>query len=126
MKLLLINSNRLKHPWPVIPFGLCSVAVALEAAGYTVGFLDLCFSKSPQTDIMNTIRSVQPDIIGIGIRNIDNAYGYQANFMLDQIKKEVIAPCKKHFSGPLLIGGAAVGISGAEMSNHGIKPIQSR
>ena len=32
-KVLLINSNRFKHPWPVIPFGLCYVATALETNG---------------------------------------------------------------------------------------------
>ena len=32
-KILLINSNRFKHPWPVIPFGLCYIATILEANG---------------------------------------------------------------------------------------------
>lgn len=115
MKILLINSNRLKHPWPVIPFGLCSVATALDAGGYSVKFLDLCFSKKPKVEIQRTIEFIRPDIIGIGIRNIDNGSGYATNFMLDNIKAEVIEPCKTHHAGPIVIGGSAVGISGAEM-----------
>lgn len=115
MKVLLINSNQLKHPWPVIPFGLCSVAAALEKAGYSVFFADLCFSIKPENDISRVIRDEQPDLIGIGIRNIDNGSGYKTIFMLDQIKRTVIEPCKKKFAGPIVIGGAAVGISGAEM-----------
>jgi ubiquinone/menaquinone biosynthesis C-methylase UbiE len=35
-KVLLINSNRFRHPWPVIPFGLCYVATALETNGNMV------------------------------------------------------------------------------------------
>jgi radical SAM superfamily enzyme YgiQ (UPF0313 family) len=115
MNILLINSNRLKHPWPVIPFGLCSVAAALEAAGHDVVFLDLCFSKDPDREIRLALSKFKPELAGVGIRNIDNASGYNAIFLLDQIKTEVINPLKLTFEGPIVIGGAAVGISGAEM-----------
>ena len=115
MNILLINSNRLKHPWPVIPFGLCSVAAALEAAGHDVVFLDLCFSKDPDREIRLALSKFKPELAGVGIRNIDNASGYNAIFLLDQIKAEVINPLKLTFEGPIVIGGAAVGISGAEM-----------
>jgi radical SAM superfamily enzyme YgiQ (UPF0313 family) len=115
MNILLINSNRLKHPWPVIPFGLCSVAAALEAAGHDVVFLDLCFSKDPDREIRLALSKFNPEFVGVGIRNIDNASGYNTIFLLDQIKAEVIDPLKQAFEGPIVIGGAAVGISGAEM-----------
>jgi radical SAM superfamily enzyme YgiQ (UPF0313 family) len=115
MKVLLINSNRLKHPWPVIPFGLCSIAATLEDKGHDVQLLDLCFSKNTSNDIYAMIERCQPDVVGIGIRNIDNAAGYRTTFMLDKIKQEVVAPCKNAFSGPIVIGGPAVGVSGAQM-----------
>lgn len=115
MKILLINSNRLKHPWPVIPFGLCSVAAYLEKEGHNVRVLDLCFSRNPSKDCHVVIEDFTPDVIGISIRNIDNGAGYHTIFMLDQIKYEIIDPCKMAFSGPIVIGGPSVGISGAEM-----------
>ena len=115
MNILLINSNRLKHPWPVIPFGLCSVAAALEAAGHDVVFLDLCFSKDPDREVRLALSKFKPELVGVGIRNIDNASGYNTIFLLDQIKAEVINPLKLAFKGPIVIGGSAVGISGAEM-----------
>jgi radical SAM superfamily enzyme YgiQ (UPF0313 family) len=115
MNILLINSNRLKHPWPVIPFGLCAVAAALETAGHDVVFLDLCFSKDPDREIRLALSKFKPDLVGVGIRNIDNASGYNTIFLLDQIKSEVIQPLKSTFEGPIVIGGSAVGISGAEM-----------
>lgn len=115
MRVVLINSNRYLNPWPVIPFGLCGVAASLERAGHNVQFLDLCFSKSPSRDIHATIENFRPDIIGIGIRNIDNGTGYKTSFFLDKVEKEVISPCKAAFSGPIVIGGTAVGISGPEI-----------
>ena len=118
MKILLINANRLKHPWPVIPFGLCGVAAALEDAGHDVVFLDLCFSKNPDQEVRLALSKFSPELVGVSIRNIDNASGYKTIFMLDQIKTEVINPLKSAFEGPIVIGGAAVGISGAEMLNY--------
>jgi len=115
MNILLINSNRLKHPWPVIPFGMCAVAAALEAEGHDVLFLDLCFSKHPDRDVRHALSNFKPGLVGVGIRNIDNASGYKTIFLLDQIKAEVIDPMKSAYEGPIVIGGSAVGISGAEM-----------
>ncbi|MCP4350611.1 MAG: radical SAM protein [Desulfobacterales bacterium] len=115
MRILIINSNRYRNPYPVIPFGLSRVASAVENAGHQVRVLDLCFSKDCASDILNAVNKNHPDIIGITIRNIDTGTGYNANFLLKEIKDEVIVPCKKVFSGPIVIGGPAVGISGSEM-----------
>jgi radical SAM superfamily enzyme YgiQ (UPF0313 family) len=118
-KVLLINSNRFKHPWPVIPFGLCYIATALETNGnHTVRFLDLCFSSDCEYDIKNSIRSFVPDIIGISIRNIDDTGGYKVHFLLEDVKNDVIDYCKKEFQGPIVIGGPSVGISGREMLDY--------
>jgi radical SAM superfamily enzyme YgiQ (UPF0313 family) len=115
MKILMINSNRYKVPLPVMPYGLCCVAAAVEEAGYEAKILDLCFSKNCRRDIVRTIDEFHPDIIGISIRNIDTAAPYNTLFLVKQVKREVIDPIKKAFSGPIVIGGPSVGISGAEM-----------
>ncbi len=114
MRILLINSNRFRII-PVIPFGLCYVAAAIEDAGHEVHVLDLCFSENCAKDISNTVNETHPDIIGITIRNIDNCSGDSPRFLLEETKNQVIVPCKKSFSGPIVIGGPGVGISGAEM-----------
>jgi radical SAM superfamily enzyme YgiQ (UPF0313 family) len=118
-KVLLINSNRFKHPWPVIPFGLCYIAAVLEAdRKNNVFFLDLCFSDDCEKDIKRTIRTFTPDIIGISIRNIDDTGGYNIHFLLEDVKNDVVDNCKKEFSGPIVIGGPSVGISGKEMLGY--------
>jgi radical SAM superfamily enzyme YgiQ (UPF0313 family) len=118
-KVLLINSNRFKHPWPVIPFGLCYIATALEAnSNLKVSFLDLCFSHNCEIDIRNSIRNFVPDVIGISVRNIDDTGGYYVHFLLEDVKNDVIDNCKKEFRGPIVIGGPSVGISGREMLDY--------
>ncbi len=115
MNVLLISSNQFKQPMPVIPIGICWIASTLEQAGHTVQVLDLMFAFKPEKAIMSAIDSFNPNVIGIGIRNIDDAHSI---FLLEEIKKKTIDPCKKHFSGPIIIGGAAVGISGVEMLGY--------
>jgi radical SAM superfamily enzyme YgiQ (UPF0313 family) len=113
---LLINSNRFKHPWPVIPFGLCYIAAVLESnENNNVFFLDLCFSSDCESDIRKTIQNFNPDVIGISIRNIDDTGGYNVHFLLEDVKNDIIDFCKKEFHGPIVIGGPSVGISGKEM-----------
>ncbi len=117
-KVLLINSNRFKHPWPVIPFGLCYIATALETNGNNVCFLDLCFSTDCEHDIRKAVRNFIPEVIGISIRNIDDTGGYNIHFLLEDVKNDVIDYCKKEFKGPIVIGGPSVGISGREMLDY--------
>lgn len=118
-KVLLINSNRFKHPWPVIPFGLCYIATVLETDGNNeVHFLDLCFSSDCKEDIQKAIRCFVPDVIGISIRNIDDTGGYNIHFLLEDVKNDVVDHCKREFPGPIIIGGPSVGISGKEMLEY--------
>ena len=63
MRILLINSNRLKHPWPVIPFGLCYVASSLESAGHEVRVLDLCFTENPANEIERLVPDFNDSVI---------------------------------------------------------------
>ena len=118
-KVMLINSNRFKHPWPVMPFGLCCIATVLESTGgHNVFFLDLCFSTNCEKEIKNAIKNFVPDLIGISIRNIDDTGGYDIHFLLEDVKNDVVDYCKKEFSGPIVIGGPSVGISGREMLDY--------
>lgn len=118
MKVLFVNANRFKQPWPVIPFGLCSVVAYVEREGHEVKVLDLCFSSNPPKDIEETIRHWQPEVIGVSIRNIDNSVGYNTLFLLKETKHQITDPLKKLFDGPIIIGGPSVGINGREMLGY--------
>ncbi len=115
MNILLINANRFKQPWPVIPFGLVCVASALERAGHAVRVLDLCFAKNCERSIRNALREFRPGLIGASIRNIDNSAGYRTQFLLEHTRVEVFEPLKRLYDGPIVIGGPAVGINAPEI-----------
>ncbi|WP_457755586.1 B12-binding domain-containing radical SAM protein [Thermodesulfatator indicus] len=117
-KILLINSNRFKQPWPVIPFGLCHIAAVTEKAGHEVKVLDLCFSRNPAREISSMIKEFQPDVVGVSIRNIDNGAGFNTQFLIADVKKEVIEPLKKVYKGPIVIGGPAVSINPVEILDY--------
>jgi B12 binding domain len=85
---------------------------------HKVFFLDLCFSSDCEADIQSSIQSFKPDVIGISIRNIDDTGGYNVQFLLEDVKNDVIDYCKKEFPGPIVIGGPAVGISGRELLDY--------
>jgi hypothetical protein len=118
MRILLINTNRCKVPFPVMPIGLCSVAASLEADGHQVRVLDLCFSPAPGRTIAAAVSSFSPDMVGVGIRNIDTANGFRPAFMLDKVKEDMLLPLKRAFAGPVVLGGAAAGINGPELLSY--------
>jgi hypothetical protein len=111
MRILLINTNRYKVPFPVMPVGLCWVAASLESAGHDVRFLDLAFSMDSGSEITNAVAEHKPGIVGLSVRNIDTCNGYRPVFLLEKIKKDIIVPLKRSFSGPVVLGGPAAGIN---------------
>lgn len=118
MRILLISSNRERHPWPVPPIGACYVASSLEAAGFEVDLLDLIFSRNPGRDITDRIDSFGPDLIGVSIRNIDNVDWRSPHFYLREVKDDVIDPVRQATSAPLVIGGSAVSIMPAQILEY--------
>ena len=115
MRFLLVCANQLKHPWPVIPFGACCVAEAALAAGHATQVLDLMFVRDCARVIADAIAAFKPDVVGVSIRNIDNCYGFKVLPFITETRDKVIDPIKKTFTGPIIIGGPAVGINPAEM-----------
>lgn len=114
MRVLLVNANQYKDPMPVMPLGLCSVASSLESAGHTVRVLDLCFTLNTAGAIRTEVERFSPELVGVGVRNIDNSAGNQPVFFLDDTRRAVFEPLKAVFPGPVVLGGAPAGINAAE------------
>lgn len=110
MKILLISSNRERHPWPVLPIGACYTASSLEKSGYEVQLLDILYSDDPASMITACIDQYKPDLIGVSIRNIDNVDQQDPFFYLEEVIEKVIEPVKKSSSSPVVIGGSAVSV----------------
>ena len=75
MRLLLVASNQYHKPWPVIPFGACSIAQAADVSGHEVRVLDLNFSSNTAKDIQDAIipelKKQETDFICLNFANTD-------------------------------------------------------
>ena len=108
MKVLLISANLARDPYPVYPFGISVVSAALRDRGIQTELYDpLSEGDYPAlTKLAARIASFRPDVIGMGIRNVDSI-----NSLSDE--KNLLAPaiaiarfCKKTApERPLILGG---------------------
>ena len=108
MKVLLISANLARDPYPVYPFGISVISAALRDHGIRTELYDpLSEGDYPAlTKLAARIASFQPDVIGMGIRNIDSI-----NSLSDE--KNLLAPavaiarfCKRKAPNcPLILGG---------------------
>lgn len=91
-----------------LPFGLACVGAAAERAGHDVH----CFALGPHADcetIRQQMEGFSPDVIGIGVRNIDDQNMQCPHFMLPSIK-EVVTVCRAASNSPIVVGGAGYSI----------------
>jgi radical SAM superfamily enzyme YgiQ (UPF0313 family) len=117
--ILVINPNREQMPWPVMPVGACVVASALERAGHATRFLDLTFSKHPAKDVARAIAQRTPELVAIGIRNIDNCNFEAPLFYLPEIRDEVVRPIRELAPrSTVLVGGAAVNVAPGDVLDY--------
>ncbi|MBI2566988.1 MAG: cobalamin B12-binding domain-containing protein [Candidatus Schekmanbacteria bacterium] len=105
MRILLISANRERLPDPVYPIGLASVAAPVVADGHQVTGIDLCFESDPVASLRAAVRACAPDIVGIGIRNIDNVNMLDPVWYLPEIRTAVEC-VQQEFSGPIIAGGS--------------------
>ena len=110
-RVLLVSTNRERQPYPVVPNGLACVASALAGVGHDVRFADLCFSRDPVAAATEAAGSLDPDIIGVSVRNIDNSdaialrhYTPEARSILEGLRRT--SPRAK-----VIAGGAAFGVA---------------
>lgn len=114
MKVLLINFNHLKVPYPVFPLGLDYVAGGL--APHTVRILDLCpTARGAEAEpIANAVRELGPDAVGITIRNIDNTDNAHLRGFLDDMRA-VVDAVRATTAAPIILGGAGFTLFPAEL-----------
>ena len=117
MKILLISVNREKMPYPVFPLGLAYLAGVLQEEGYRTEVLDLCFSQDPSIELRNTLQRLQPELIGLSLRNLDNlTYPTSVSYLKEV--EEVIEVCRQYSSAKLVIGGSGYSLAPEELLQH--------
>jgi len=105
MRVLLINENRCRENIIPYPLGIACIAAAAREAGHDVSGLDLMFSDDPVADVIERVRSSDPDCIGLSIRNIDNQDMHESAFFLPPVR-EIVDAIKSETAAPVILGGA--------------------
>lgn len=125
MRILVVSTNTLKKPMPVLPVGAGMVYSALTAAGFETRFLDMAFVAEPFGALRDELQVFGPELICLSVRNIDNQVIQQPESYLPFIR-EVMKVCRTCSSAKVLLGGAAMLVMPEELveelgADYGIK-----
>jgi len=118
MRVLIVNSNQERSPWPVPPLGACAVASSVSEAGHEVRFCDLTFVARTRPVVARAIDNFRPDVIAVGVRNIDNVDWQAPRFYLPRVKADVVDVCRARGNCPVVIGGPAASIMPEQMLEY--------
>lgn len=105
-KVLLVNCNSEKAPYPVPPLGLCLVAAEL-ADVYKVSIYDCMFDEG--VGLISRVREFNPDYIGFSIRNIDSTLPDGVYYVDNQVSK-LMLPVMEITSARIILGGSGFSI----------------
>jgi radical SAM superfamily enzyme YgiQ (UPF0313 family) len=103
---LLISINQYEFPYPVFPLGLAQVEGALGRAQHNTRLVDW---NLEQPTIQELVREFPPDLIGISLRNIDDALIQKKQTFFDQLT----GLCEQFRSvsqAPIVLGGSGFSI----------------
>lgn len=107
MRILLINTNRMKPP--IAPIGLEYVAQALHAAGHSVRLLDLCWEEDWKVALGRFMGRESSDLIGVTLRNTDDcAFTSRQSFLSDF--QAMVEEIGRHSSSPIVLGGVGFSV----------------
>jgi radical SAM superfamily enzyme YgiQ (UPF0313 family) len=115
MRILLISVNRSREIMPCMPAGIACLISALKE--HDVQVLDLFWEENPEEALRKALRNIQPGLVGLSIRNIDNQLWSRTEYYLPAVKRyvEVI---REETAMPIVIGGAGYSIYPYDALNY--------
>jgi len=94
---------------PVIPYGACIVAQAVERAGHRARVIDLMFEPDPVNAVQSAFNGSPPDVVGISVRNLDNNDMQDtAEYVTELVN--LTGEIRRWTDAPIVLGGPAVGV----------------
>ena len=101
---------------PVSPVGLDYVGTYLMENDEDVYLLDLALIRKDKRmpTLKDTIEKLQPNLIGLPVRNIDDCYCLSRDFMLPSIK-EIVNYIRSLTNSPIVIGGVGFSVAPEEV-----------
>lgn len=113
MRIAFISANRENMPDAVIPIGLLQVMAAVPERHEKL-FWDLCFESDPFATVAANLRQQQPDLVAIGLRNIQNMDYTNITVNLDYYRR-LMATVREHSSAPVVLGGGGFSVMPREL-----------
>jgi radical SAM superfamily enzyme YgiQ (UPF0313 family) len=109
MRVLLVSANRERIPDPIFPLGLAYVAAAARQVHHEVAVADLCFGYAPLRRLTDQVRHFRPDVVGLSLRNVDNA-AYPRTVDYLEHHRAVVDVLRTATTAPVVLGGSAFSI----------------
>jgi radical SAM superfamily enzyme YgiQ (UPF0313 family) len=103
---LLISINQYEFPYPVFPLGLAQLQAALHRAGHKTRLVDWNLEQPPIADL---IRDTRPDIVGISLRNVDDALILKREVFFEQLNG-LCVELRAASPAPIVLGGSGFSI----------------
>ena len=109
MRIAFISANRETMPDAVIPLGLLHV-VAATPDRHEKLFWDLCFEADPLATVTRNLREHQPDLVAIGLRNLQNM-DYTSITSNPDAYRALIQAVRADSSAPIVLGGGGFSVA---------------
>ena len=108
MRIAFVSPNREHLPDPVLPLGLLYM---MSAAGeqHERTLIDLCFEAEPLAHLADRLREFRPDLVAIGMRNIQNADYTDTGTTLGYYD-EVLRTIRECSPAPIVMGGGGFSV----------------
>jgi len=116
MRIAFVSGNREKLPDAVIPIGVLQVMAATPDR-HEKELIDLCFERDPLEALRSRIEAFRPDLVALGMRNIQNNdySGIQDNLAY---YAELIAACRRATRAPIVLGGGGFSVMPRKLMEH--------
>lgn len=102
-KVVLISANPTRFPYPVYPIGLGYLAQACQEAGHEAVQMDIQLEDIESIKLK--IDQIEPDLIGLSVRNIDNTdKGHFSSYI--EYYCRLVENLSSFFEKPVVLGGS--------------------
>lgn len=116
MRIAFVSGNREQLPDAVVPLGLLYVIAATPDRHEKV-LIDLCFETEPEKALRARLHSFRPDLVAVGLRNIQNSdySGISDNLAY---YAGLIAAAREVSAAPIVMGGGGFSVMPGELMQH--------
>jgi len=116
MRIAFVSANREKLPDAVIPLGILCVMANLPSR-HESELCDLCFAADPLRHLAERLRAFRPDVIAIGLRNIQSG-DYSGCHDNLEFYRRVVAAVRAETDAPIVLGGGGFSVMPREILAH--------